>query len=145
MTITQSGLTERWAHMKRVRAWVKAAIEDGWEQKPTYKGYESVERAATLHKEGFIAMALMREPMEATKNDFGNRYPDAALNVWGPDQMAVKSTFPYDWEGLTYALHACQFCGKTFEGKAFHVQFADRACQSCGPVEQSKLPHNWAD
>ncbi len=144
MTITQSDIAARQQHVEAVRAWVKVAIEDGWEQKPTYKG-ESVERAATLHKEGFMAMAIMREPMGATGRQTGNRYPNAALNVWGPDKMAVKSTLPYDWEGLMCALHACQFCGKVFEGKAYHVKFADRACQTCGPVEQSKLPPNWAD
>ena len=145
MTLTQQEIDERLAHMERVRAWVEAAIEDGWTIKPTYKN-ESMDRAATLvSQEGFKAMALTREPQEETKDDFGNRYPSASLNVWGPDEIGVKHTFPYDWEKLNDNLQLCQYCGETFEGKAYRVAFADRACMTCGPKEQSKLPHNWCD
>ena len=138
-TITQSDLDERLRHMEEVRAWVTAAIVDGWTFEPTYKS-EPAGRAVTLDKGDWKAMAVTREPLEGA-----NRYPDASLIVWGPGEISVRHTFPYDWDKLVENLQVCSFCKKTFVGEPYRVMFADRACQTCGSVEQGKLPHNWAD
>ena len=145
MTITHSDIAERQRYMIRVRAWVKAAVEDGWTIRPAYGEHESVDRAASLDREGFHAMAVVREPMEATKSNAGNLYPYASLNVWGPGGMCVQHTTVYDWGKLQENLQLCQYCEKMFEGEPYRVAFADRACQTCGPKEQGELPHNWAD
>lgn len=139
MALSQRDINERWFFLARVRKWVKEAVADGWVCEPMFK-HEAVTRTAKLTKEGFEASAIMREPEEGR-----NKYPDGSLLVWGPDKMVVEHVYPYNWGLLREALQLCQFCGKTFEGKAFHVAFADRACQLCGPEKQGKLPRNWAD
>lgn len=116
------------AEAQRIEAWRLAALADGWQQVPTYRG-ESVERAATLTKDGFKAL-LINRPSGPERPDGSGFTGEVQLNVWGPDGLAVLVPKVYDFAALTENLQRCEFCQQVVE-KTVRIGWAGRACPPC--------------
>ena len=115
----------------QVTQWRKDAVADGWSAKPTYPHHESIERAFTLNREGFIAQCLARPADDRRTN------PDAAISVWGPDGMYIKPPREYDWPTIQAGLRACVNCG-AIDVDTERYSFAGRCCADCRPEMAAK-------
>jgi hypothetical protein len=94
---------------------------------------ESIDTAATLEKEGFVALVLMR-----VKTRFGKTYYDAGISIWGPDGLSVDHRKKYSWEHLQKELRRCQYCNKK-DVETVRVGFAGRCCKTCLPELRKKI------
>jgi hypothetical protein len=101
-----------------------AAVKDGWLIEPTYE-HESIDRAATLKKEGFFIQVITRLGKEAS------------INIWGPDGMAINPPDTYSWAAISSGLCICNLCGKT-DVETHRFSFAGRACLECLPAAKKK-------
>lgn len=131
--------------IEQVRAWVQAAIADGWKAAPTYpagpgrKGGEPVEQAATLRRDGWVAMAFARP------QGWGLGWNEQAeITVWAPDELQVQVPLVYDWPALEDNATRCQYCGKS--GKTVRISFAGRCCPPCRVEHVARVePPGWCD
>ena len=105
-------------------AWRDAAEADGWTIEPTYSS-ELLTRAATLKREGYVAMVLTR--------DYPNGHIEAHVSVWGPDGLAIIAGFPYSWADVVAGASACSECGAA-PVETVRVGFAGRVCKACRPA-----------
>jgi hypothetical protein len=128
------GFSNNAADLEAVRQWVADAVADGWEINPTYRT-EPVESAATLDKNGFRAMVLMRDRGEG-ETDRGWRY-EAKVSAWGPDGLAIRVSRKYDFALIKKALRRCAECGKE-DMDTQRVGFAGRVCSDCLPEARKK-------
>lgn len=129
------GFTNEDDHIESVRAFVAAAVADGWSIEPTY-GSEPVTSAARLQKAGYMGQALMRVKDKPSKWKY-----EAQISLWGPDGLAIKPPCPYDWNAITAGTTRCSACGA--DGvKTVRYSFAGRCCESCLPKmrEQHERP-----
>lgn len=116
-----STMTHEETRLEQVREFILAACADGWSLEPTYPGCESVDRACTLKREGYVIQALARSPQQAN------------ICIWGPDKLALAPPTTYAWEAIQAGLRTCMECGAT-DVETFRVGFAGRVCMSCAPV-----------
>lgn len=131
---------DRKRQYERAKQWVQDAIEDGWLIQATYKA-EPIESAATLKKEGFEAIAIIRYRPEKRKD---LQY-DAGISVWGPDGLAVMHGTKYSWEELNKNLRVCDHCNKQ-DVKTVRICFAGRCCEDCLPELRKKYETSgWYD
>jgi hypothetical protein len=114
-------------NINEVRAWVAAAVADGWTIEPTYGDHESVERAARLTRDGFVAQALMRDDLPPIVG--------AALYLWGPDGLAILTPRTYSFDSLVAGLRVCSKC-RARNVDTQRVGFAGRVCATCLPATQ---------
>ena len=120
--------------------WKAAAVTDGWLIKPTYK-IESVETAATLEKDGFIASIITRYKESKPKE---YQY-DGSVSVWGPDKLTVHPGSKYSWEQLNNELRICHSCN-TKDVDTVRISFAGRCCKKCLPeLRKTHEPPGWYD
>jgi hypothetical protein len=142
-------LAERSAERRRmlelVRAWVVAAVADGWSIGPTYR-HEPVESAARLDH---AALGLKAAVLTRAAPPFccADGTPVVSLNVWDLDNVAldhgVPESFRYDRAALLAAKRTCPVC-KATNVETFRVAFANRACAACLPAERARLERrNW--
>jgi len=124
------GFTNDKEHLEAVIEFKLAAINDGWECIPTYQN-ESVDRAATLKREGFIMMILTRE-----HSNIKWRY-EADIHIWGPDGLSIDAPKQYDMNKIKEGLRICDQCGvKNVDTQ--RVGFANRVCADCIQVARKK-------
>lgn len=133
------GFTNDPQHVADVRGWVAAAVADGWSIQPTYDT-EPVESAATLRRDGYVAMVLMRDKSDAGTRTY--RY-EAKVSAWGPDGLSIRPTLPYDWTTMTAALRTCNLCHAE-DVETFRYSFAGRCCAACIPQARKEYESgNW--
>jgi hypothetical protein len=136
------GFTNDPLQLARVRAWVEAAVADGWTRTATYP-HESIERACTLRREGWQALVLMRET--ALSSLPGKWRYETDIHLWGPDRLAVEPGDVYDWQRLQRELRHCYACGAR-DVDTQRVGFADRVCAGCLPGMKAKIETpGWCD
>lgn len=133
MSASEFGFSNDRADLETVREWVAAAVADGWNIEPTYKT-EPQESAATLSKNGFRAMALMRDRGEI--HDRRYRY-EAHVSAWGPDGLAISVPKRYDFALIEKAVRRCGECGRE-DVDTQRVGFAGRVCAGCLPEARKK-------
>jgi hypothetical protein len=127
------GFTNDVADLEAVRQWVADAVADGWDIEPTYR-VEPVGRAARLTRDGYIAMALMRD----NSGETGRRWRyEANVSVWGPDGLAISVPRKYDFALIEKAVRRCGECGKE-DVDTQRVGFAGRTCAGCLPEARKK-------
>lgn len=120
----------------RVRQWIRDAVADGWEIKPTYER-EGMNTACTLDREGWRVMSCRRPPGHGV-GQFKNKRGNISISMWGPDGVSVNIEFPYNWERLQQLLTRCEFCGR--EGlETERVGFANRSCKECLPAARKQI------
>lgn len=136
------GFTNDDAQIAAVRAWVAAAVADGWTIEPTYP-CESVERAARLRRDGWLAQVVMRDMRTETKP--GKWKYEAQVHVWGPDGLCVDPGAVYSWADLVAGLRVCDQCGgRDVDTK--RVGFANRVCAVCVPAARKRIERpGWCD
>lgn len=133
MSASEFGFSNNVADLEAVREWVKAAVADGWSIEPTYQT-EPQESAATLDKNGFRAMVLMRDRGE--NHDRRYRY-EAKVSAWGPDGLAINVPARYDFTLIEKAVRRCGQCGRE-NVDTQRVGFAGRVCAPCLPEARKK-------
>lgn len=106
--------------------WRKDAVADGWEIKPTYGDHESVESAAELKRDGFVALVL-------TRLNRGKWKFEAIVNLWAPDRRHMATTFPYSWQAIKSAFDKCHH--EMDAGKNVGRCLTEYKCKKCGMVE----------
>lgn len=112
--------------------WKCDALKDGWVIEPIYKT-ESVEFAAKLSKEGFVCNILTKFS--------GPRWKyEVDINIWGPDELAVKPPYKYNWDEIIKGLNTCNYCGAS-EVKTKRIGFAGRCCENCLPELRKKFEY----
>jgi hypothetical protein len=127
------GFTNNIEDLESVRQWVADAVVDGWSIEATYR-VESVERAATLVKDGYKALVLMRD----NSNETGRRWKyEAQVSAWAPDRMAISVPRHYDFALIEKAVRRCGECGAK-DVDTQRVGFAGRACVACLPAARKK-------
>lgn len=96
-----------------VQSWVRAAIIDNWKVTSPMRN----DRVMRLERDGFIALATMRER-------------DPKLHVWGPDTLAIKPPSVYSFRDCSLALRRCERC-PDYVGVTERAGFSNRVCPSC--------------
>lgn len=124
--------TNKKSEYEQLLAFKAAALADGWTCKPTYK-LESMDRAATLSREGFLMSIVARDNTESLKSKHAY---DLTLAVWGPDGLAIRPPIAYDWQKIKEALRACNYC-EAKDVDTFRVSFAGRCCAQCLPKQRA--------
>lgn len=121
------GFTNERHHIENVRAFVVAAVLDGWSIEATYES-ESIESAAKLRRDGFVMSVLMRE------KDAGGKWRyEASISIWGPDGLAIRPVpHPYNAEAISAGLRVCSNC-KDKDVPTERFSFAGRCCAKCLP------------
>jgi hypothetical protein len=123
-----------WEAAKAYRA---AAVADGWSIAPTYNT-EAVDRASTLHKDGYRMSILSRDSTVGPKW----RY-EASIAIWGPDGMVIKAPEQYDWGFIQGGSRRCNVCGAE-DVETARFSFAGRCCEVCLPEMRAKHERgNW--
>jgi hypothetical protein len=118
--------------LNEVKSWVKAALADGWEKSPIYKG-ESIDTAMNLEKDGFMAMAYMRSEQ------------NCSVSVWGPDKLQVSVPEIYSFDKLQQNTHKCDYCEREFM-ETQRLGFAGRVCAKCHAENVAKVEYRgWCD
>jgi hypothetical protein len=135
--------------IEQVRAWRDAAIADGWTAQPTYPHTEPVESAATLQRDGWLAMIFTRDrgPKEAREpRTRGYARFEAHVSVWAPDSMAIHEVPKvYSWDALQAGQRTCGYCQAT-DVDTSHVGFAGRCCAVCLPTVRPQVEYpGWAE
>jgi len=119
----------------------KSLQKDGWTtSSPTPQGTESTEIWSKHEKEGFIARILTRthEPNHKFKYQ-------VTVSLWGPDRLAIKPPYVYDWEFIKAGVRTCNECGAQ-DVETFRFSFAGRACAKCIPALKEKYEKpGWCD
>ena len=133
MSASEFGFSNNAVDLESVRRWVADAVADGWEISPTYQT-EPVESAATLDRDGFRVMALMRDRGE--NRDRRYRY-EAKVSAWGPDGLAISVPAKYDFALVEKAVRRCGECGNE-DVDTQRVGFAGRVCARCLPEARKK-------
>ncbi len=134
--IDEFGFTNNQAHYDAVIKFRDDAVRDGWSCVPTYDNHESMERAASLEKEGFKCHILSRTKV-------GKWRFAAQVSLWGPDGLCITAPMEYDWEKIKSGIKRCVYCGKEDVTDIVCVGFAGRSCPECAPAENKKLGPNW--
>jgi hypothetical protein len=109
-----------------IRAWIAAALADGWYIAPTYGDGEPVDSAASLSKDGFAVLVTLREPTK-----WMPAY-DVSIAAWGPDALGVKVPDVYSMAALQAELRSCHDCGAR-DVETVRIGFAGRCCAECRP------------
>lgn len=123
------GFTNDKAELERVQKFVADAVADGWMIRPTYDT-ESVNRHATLDREGFKLMAK-------TRTDVGSWKYETQINGWGPDGLVIRIPDVYSWTAIQDAVRVCDNCGKHV-AQTHRYGFAGRCCAECLPAMQKE-------
>lgn len=129
------GFTNDDADLEAARKWVADAVADGWTIEPTYAS-EPAERAASLWKDGYHVLALMRDNSE---HKYKYKH-EAQINLWGPDGLAIKAPSVYDFALIEAGNRRCGECGKT-DVDTQRVGFAGRCCAEGLPAAQKKYEY----
>ncbi len=134
------GFTNDQGRLDAARAFRDAAAADGWSIAPTYGASESVERAASLERDGFKMMVMARTSGEGAKW----RY-EAKISIWGPDGLAIKPPNEYDFSAIAASLRRCNYCPAT-DVDTQRVGFAGRCCEACLPEQRKRVEYpGWTD
>lgn len=129
---------KRLAIMADLRAWVDAAVADGWALSNWHAG-ETSDTSFQLLRDGYRACGTSRPA-----NENHGTLPSYSLSIWGPDSLHVAVPDVYSWDEIQRGSRVCSFCGASDVPTA-RVAFASRACLKCQPIEQAALPYNWCD
>jgi hypothetical protein len=133
------GFTNNPIWIERVRAFVDAAVADGWSREATYTPSESIDRASKLKRDGFVIQVIARDNPE---HEGAYRY-EASLNGWGPDGMVIRLPNDYDMEAIRAAVSRCSLCEKAAD-KTYRYSFAGRCCEACLPAAKAAHEkHGW--
>lgn len=131
----QWGFTNKQSDYDRICTFRDAAVNDGWSIKPTY-GTESVDRASSLKKDGFVMMIITRETPHKWKYE-------ANISIWGPDGLGIPSPYSYDFDKISKSLTTCPVC-KAENVETQRFSFAGRCCADCRPKMAAKHEQgNW--
>lgn len=125
MDANDFGFTNDQTRFALVRAYVAAAVADGWSIEPTYGTSESVDRAAKLTRDGFVMLTLAREYPAGSK-----WAGEARISMWAPDGLAIKPPDTYDWAAIQAGVRHCNWCDAD-DVETFRAGFAGRVCQQC--------------
>lgn len=109
---------------KKALEFRKAAIADGWEIRPIYEGYEPVEKASKLYRDGFLMMIFTREK-------------EVEISVWGNDGLCIVVPEEYSFEKIKEGMTFCDNC-KATGVKTVRYSFAGRCCNKCLPEMRKK-------
>lgn len=135
------GFTNDESKIEAVRAFRDAAVADGWSIEATYGKHEPLERAAKLHRDGFVMRILTRDN---TDRGYRKKY-EAEVNIWGPDGMAITPPKEYSFAAISDGVLTCGECKKTGV-KTQLVGFANRACSDCAPALRAVIEKpGWCD
>lgn len=126
--MSQFGFTNDPEKIKMVRTFRDAAVNDGWSIRPTYPNHESVDRSATMNREGYTMMILTRDPASGPKWLY-----EAQISIWGPDGLAITPPDGYDFAEIEKGLRFCYDCNQYVE-RTVRVGFAGRVCPACLPA-----------
>ncbi len=129
----------------RVRTWKTAALADGWAIKPTYGEHESVDRAASLEKDGYnegsIPEKLQKKPEASRDGESQGQlhyYLRSSLDLESPvttPGFSRRSEIP----------KLCSECGQV-KPQTSRVGFANRVCDDCKPAAKAKYEKpGWCD
>lgn len=129
---SQFGFTNDKAKFGAVFAFRDAAVADGWTIRPTYGEGESVDRASTLNRDGYVMMVLTRTH-EGPKWKY-----EADVSIWGPDGLAILPPPIYDMAEIKRRGRICLDCGAENVETA-RGGFAGRSCKACAPIQEAKL------
>jgi len=128
------GFTNDIARWQAVNAYRDAAATDGWSIRPTY-GSESIERAASLERDGFKMMVLSRDNSDQKARKW--KY-EAQVSIWGPDGLAINPPATYDFAKIEALTRHCNYC-KADDIETERVGFAGRCCAKCLPSMRAKI------
>ena len=132
------GFTDNDNVYQRIVEFRDAAIQDGWDAKPTYPKTEPIETAASLSKDGFSMMIL-------TRLQCGKWKYEATIAIWGPDGLNIDVPTVYSFKEITKGLRHCNLCGKN-DVNTERFSFAGRCCAECLPEARKKHEYpGWAD
>jgi hypothetical protein len=121
--MNEFGFTNKDEDYELVNNWFNAAVNDGWDAQPTYPGHETVDVAAKLTKERFVASILRRKRTGKWKFE-------ANVHLWGPDGLAITPPKEYNWEEIKKSLRVCHNCHKE-DVDTVRYSFAGRCCKEC--------------
>ena len=122
------GFTKDKSRFDAAVAYKAAAIADGWDARPIYES-ESIDSATRLEKEGFIMMVY-------TRKDAGRGgQMMVTIDIWGPDELAIRPPSTYEWEAIKAGLTTCNYCQKP-NVPVQRVGFAGRSCVDCLPAQR---------
>ncbi len=124
--------TNKRSDYDEVLAFKAAAIADGWQCQATYNT-ESIDRAATLNREGFHLKIIARD--NTAKLGSKHAY-HLDLSMWGPDGLAILPPETYDWQKIQAAVRSCNYC-RAQDVDTFRVSFAGRCCAQCLPKQRA--------
>ena len=133
MSDNEWGFSNNAADLEAIKQWVADAVADGWGIEPTYRT-ELIDSAARLTRDGFVAMALMRDRGE--NHDRRYRY-EAKVSAWGPDGLAIRVPQKYDFTLIERATRRCSECGHE-DVETQRVGFAGRVCATCLSAARKK-------
>jgi hypothetical protein len=113
-----------------VRAWIKAAVLDGWELSPLYPTTngpgEGEETAAKLTIGGWVCHAIKRPPGHK-----GTKVGRIDISVWDVEGISVHVPIPYPGlSELALLMKRCHWCHKVSDTTT-RVGFASRSCSEC--------------
>jgi hypothetical protein len=130
------GFTNDPLQLARVRAWVEAAVADGWTRTASTGGL------CDLNRGQWSALVITR--VLAGFLGVSPRY-QAIIHLWGPDLLAVDPGEVYDWARLQRGLRHCYACG-AMDVPTQRVGFADRVCAACLPALKARIETpGWCD
>jgi hypothetical protein len=116
------------------------AAADGWLKEPTY-GHESVDRASRLTRDGFVIQVLTRDNSAEGR---GKKF-EAAVHMWGPDDLAVDPPEFYDFAEIKRRTRICSAC-KAEDVETQRYSFAGRCCEACLPKMRAATEYpGWCD
>lgn len=116
------------ADLESVRAFVAAAIADGWHQTQYYDN-EPVEQSCKLARDGFKMSILSRV---CDPKDSGYRFW-LSVSVWGPDGLSIRlRSDVYESDAFESGLRRCCLCAAE-DVKTVRYSFAGRCCEACLP------------
>jgi hypothetical protein len=127
----QHGLTNDPIWIERVRAFVAAAVADGWRREQYFQS-EPLERACKLYRDGFTLSVLMRD------GQTGNYRFQTDIHGWGPDGLSINLPNEYDWHAIQALVTTCNLCNAK-DVKTFRYSFAGRCCESCVPKARAQF------
>lgn len=134
------GFTNDGARLRAAEAYRDAAVADGWSKRPTYES-ESIDRACTLNRDGFIMQVLTRDNSEKKRK----WKHEAQISIWGPDGLAIPPPAEYDFAKIKALTRHCMYC-KTDDVDTERVGFAGRCCAKCLPDQRKKIERpGWYD
>jgi hypothetical protein len=120
------------ADIASVRAFVAAAIADGWHQTQYYDN-EPVDQSCKLSRDGFKMSVLTRDMKDGSYRFW------ASVSAWGPDGMSIRLRSDiYNGDDFKAGLRRCCLCAAEDVDTEIY-SFAGRCCKACLPAARAQF------